>query len=60
MTIERLQEILDAFGADYRHWPALEREAARTLIARSDEARSRFVRETLADLVDREEGRGHP
>ena len=60
MTIERLQEILDAFGANYRDWPALERESARKLIARSDEARSRFVRETLADLVGREEGRGHP
>ena len=60
MTIERLQEILDAFGADHRRWPAPERDAARNPIARSGEARSRFVRETLADLVGREEGRGHP
>lgn len=60
MTIERLQEILDAFGADHRDWPAHEREAARMLIARSDEARSRYVQETLADLVGRGEGREHP
>jgi len=59
MTMERLQEILDAFGADHRRWPEREREAARSLIARSDEARSRYLQETLADLVGRGEGRGH-
>ncbi len=58
MTIDRLQDLLDTFGADYRRWPELEREAARRLIARSDEARSRYLQETLADLIGQGEGRG--
>jgi len=57
MTIERFQEILDAFGADHRRWPQRGREAARALIARSDEARQRYLQETLADLVGPGNGR---
>ncbi len=41
MNIARLQEILDAFGADPKRWPDGEREAALSLIAGSEEARQR-------------------
>jgi hypothetical protein len=38
MKMERLREILDAYGADPRHWPQAERDAALSLIAGSKEA----------------------
>lgn len=41
MNIARLQEILDAFGADPKRWPEGERAAALSLIAGSEEARQR-------------------
>lgn len=39
MTLGRFQEILDAYGADPRRWPAAERNDAEALLARSAEAR---------------------
>ena len=38
MTIERLRQILDAFGADPARWPKAEREAVLALLATSPEA----------------------
>ena len=40
MTIDRLQTILDAYGAAPARWPEAERDAALTLIAQSPEARA--------------------
>ncbi|MEP1906094.1 MAG: hypothetical protein ABJJ29_21005, partial [Nitratireductor sp.] len=39
MTLERLDELLSAYGADEAGWLAGERQAARDLIAASAEAR---------------------
>lgn len=39
MTLERLDNLLAAYGADEAGWPAGERQAARELIAASAEAR---------------------
>jgi len=39
MTIERLRQILDAFGADPARWPKAERDAALALLARSPQVR---------------------
>jgi len=39
MTPARLHAILDAYGADPARWPAVERDAALALLARSPEAR---------------------
>jgi hypothetical protein len=38
MTLERLREILDAYGARPERWPAAERDSASALIAASTEA----------------------
>lgn len=38
MTLARLRELLDAYGANAEHWPPQEREAACTLLAQSTEA----------------------
>lgn len=38
MTIERLRQILDAFGADPARWPKTERDGALALLANSREA----------------------
>jgi len=40
MTIERLREILEAYGAEPRRWPEAERDAALALIGRLPEARA--------------------
>ena len=39
MTIERLREVLDAYGANPDRWPREERAAAQALLAESAEAR---------------------
>lgn len=39
MKPARLQEILDAYGADPRRWPSVERADAEALLAHSAEAR---------------------
>ena len=33
MTVERLQQLIEAYGADSRRWPEAEREAGRALLA---------------------------
>jgi len=48
VTLERLGELLDAYGAAAERWPDTEREAARRLIAQSAAARARW--EEAADL----------
>jgi len=39
MTLDRLRQLAAAYGADPRHWPASERDAATALIAGSSVAR---------------------
>ena len=39
ISLERLRDVLDCYGADPAHWPAEEREAGLALLARSSEAR---------------------
>jgi len=41
MTLERLEHILDAYGADPAHWPDADRAAALALLAQSADARRR-------------------
>jgi hypothetical protein len=48
MTLARLGELLDAYGADPERWPSAEREAALALLAQSAQARHR--REASAQL----------
>jgi hypothetical protein len=48
MRIERLQEILDAYGASPAHWPEGERTEAVRLISESAEAHALY--ESAADL----------
>lgn len=54
MDLARLTEILDAYGADPRRWPAAERAGAEALIAGSTEAaalsRDVAALDTLLDL----------
>lgn len=53
MTLARLRQILDAYGADSRRWPESERAAALTLIADSPEAgASRAQAAALDALLD--------
>ncbi|MBM4257580.1 MAG: hypothetical protein FJ147_17015 [Deltaproteobacteria bacterium] len=40
MTLQRFQELLDAYGAEPTHWPEEERAVAEALLARSAEART--------------------
>ena len=40
MNLTRLRDILDAYGADPRRWPAAERDAALALLSGSEEARA--------------------
>jgi len=39
MTLERLEAMLDAYGAEAERWPEVERDAARRMIESSAEAR---------------------
>ncbi len=48
MTLERLSELVDAYGASALRWPTGERAGAETLLARSAEARALVAR--AADL----------
>ena len=47
MTLDRLDDLLSAYGADETRWPAEKRQAARELIASSADAR-RLLDETRA------------
>jgi hypothetical protein len=51
MTLARLGELLDAYGADPESWPAAEREAACALLAQSAEARCRHEASAQLDAV---------
>lgn len=51
MTLERVREIVAAYGASAHRWPQAEREAALAFVAKSDEARA-LVNEALSlDLM---------
>ena len=39
MNLQRFAEILDAYGAEPKHWPLAERDAAKALLRDSTEAR---------------------
>lgn len=53
MTIERLMQILDAYGADPLRWPAIERIAAQALAARDRRAAALVAEaEALDSLLD--------
>jgi hypothetical protein len=51
MTIERLREILDAYGADPAHWPAAERAAMQTLVATSPGAQAALADAAALDAL---------
>lgn len=51
LSIARFAAILDAYGAETRHWPAAERTAAETLLATSAEARHLHERASRLDRV---------
>ncbi len=54
ITLARLAELLEAYGADPARWPAEEREAALALLALSPEARRRRDEAARLDaLLDR-------
>jgi len=54
MTLERLNTILEAYGASPARWPAEERAAAEAMIAASDEARMAFAEAARLDaMLDR-------
>ena len=48
ISLDRLHDVLDCYGADPGRWPAEEREAVLALLARSAEARR--YRDEVADL----------
>jgi hypothetical protein len=49
MTIDRLQTILEAYGASPARWPEAEREAALALIAQSAQARAAVAAASALD-----------
>jgi len=49
MTLERLRQIIAAYGANPRHWPDDERDAAEALAASSPAARDMAARECALD-----------
>lgn len=49
MNLTRLAELLDAYGADPRRWPAAERAAAQALLVASPEALGLQQRAALLD-----------
>jgi len=51
MSEDRLREILSAYGADPKRWPALERAAAEALLARSGAARDAHVEALSLDAL---------
>jgi hypothetical protein len=54
MTLERLNTILEAYGASPARWPADERAAAEAMIASSDAARAAFAEAARLDaMLDR-------
>jgi hypothetical protein len=51
MTMERLTQLLDAYGAAPSRWPADERDAAGAMIAASDTAREAFAEAARLDAM---------
>lgn len=51
MTMDRLNTLLEAYGASPSRWPAEEREAAEAMIAASDEARAAFAEAAHLDSM---------
>src|SRR6202142_3331296 len=52
--LDRFRELLDAYGAEPRRWPAGERAAAEALLAREPEARALRAKAAAIDgLLDR-------
>lgn len=51
MTLDRLREIVEAFGAAAHRWPVSERQAALTLVAKSAEARALVDEALTLDLM---------
>ena len=51
MTMDRLNTLLDAYGASPSRWPAEEREAAEAMIAASDAARAVFAAAAHLDAM---------
>lgn len=51
MTITRLKEIIEAYGAQSHRWPSDEREQALNLMASSDEAKRLVAEEVWLDGV---------
>jgi len=51
MTLARLGELLDAYGAEPERWPYEEREAARALLAQSAQARRRHQVSAQLDAI---------
>jgi len=51
MTMERLHDLLDAYGAAPSRWPEAERDAAEAMIASSDEARAAFAEAARLDAM---------
>jgi hypothetical protein len=51
MTHERLKELLAAYGADPRHWPAAERDSALDLLARVPELQAEVQRTSVLDAA---------
>jgi hypothetical protein len=49
MNRERLDELIDAYGADPVRWPAAERAAAQALLARTPDARTRLAEAAALD-----------
>ena len=51
LTMERLQQLLDAYGAAPERWPHAERAAAERLVAQSDAARARWEEAAEVDRL---------
>ena len=51
MTLQRLQELFDAYGANPTHWPVEEHAAAVALLVRSAEARTLQKKEAQLDRL---------
>lgn len=51
MDLQRLSELLDAYGANPERWPVTERDAALALLASSGEARTQ---QRMAAMLDAE------
>jgi len=49
MDPERLNELIDAYGAEPARWPAAERAAAQALLARTPAARARLAEAAALD-----------